>query len=183
VRKRQAEAEAPSAGPRPREGDKNKAEAPRSASPPQTSWNAPDAWQRFVETVRRDRAITAALLEDVRQWEVNEDAVKVFCKKGTFLFDQLDSREIETLLSKSARDCFGEAVRFELCVAKGLNDSKAKPSGKPEEGGAKAQPSPSAVDEAQNDQTVKTALEVFHGTIKDVKLFGSENSEDGESDL
>ena len=122
--------------------------------------------------------MTAALLEDVGQWEVNEDAVKVFCEKGTFLFDQLDSREIQTLLSKSAGDCFGEAVRFELCVAKGLNDSKAKPSGKPEQGGAKARPSPSAVDEARNDQTVKTALEVFHGTIKDVKLFGSDTGEE-----
>ena len=115
--------------------------------------------------------MTAALLEDVGQWEVNEDAVKVFCEKGTFLFNQLDSQEIETLLSQSARDCFGEAVRFELCVAKGLNDS-------PEERGAKAQPSPSAVDEARNDQTVKTALEVFHGTIKDVKLFGSDTGEE-----
>ena len=122
--------------------------------------------------------MTAALLEDVGQWEVNEDAVKVFCEKGTFLFDQLGSREIGTLLSKSAGDCFGEAVRFELCEAKGLSDSKAKPSGKQEEGGAKAQPSPSAVDEARNDQTVKTALEVFHGTIKDVKLFGSDTGEE-----
>jgi DNA polymerase-3 subunit gamma/tau len=179
VRTRPAEAPAPSTGPRPREGDKNKTEAPRSAaSPPQISWNAPDAWQRFVDTVRRDRAMTAALLEDVGQWEVNEDAVKVFCEKGTFLFDQLGSQEIETLLSKSARDCFGEAVRFELCVAKGLNDSKAKPSGEKEAGGAKTQPSPSAVDEARNDQTVKTALEVFHGTIKDVKLFSSDTGEE-----
>ena len=178
VQTRPAEAPAPSTGPRTREGGKNKAEPPRATSTPQIPWNAPDAWQRFVDTVRRDRAMTAALLEDVGQWEVNEDAVKVFCEKGTFLFDQLGSQEIETLLSKSARDCFGEAVRFELCVAKGLNDSKAKPSREPEEGGAKAQPSPSAVDEARNDQTVKTALEVFHGTIKDVKLFGSDTGEE-----
>jgi hypothetical protein len=126
--------------------------------------------------------VTAALLEDVGQWEVNEDAVKVFCEKGTFLFDQLNSQEMETLLSKSARDCFGEAVRFELCVAKGLNDSNAKPSGIPEEGGAKAQASPSAVDEARRDQTVRTALEVFHGTIKDVKLFGSDTGDNEETD-
>ncbi len=109
--------------------------------------------------------MTAALLEDVGQWEVNEDAVKVFCEKGTFLFDQLGSQEMETLLSKSARDCFGEAVRFELCVAKGLNVSKATPS-------------PSDFDEARNDQTVKTALEVFHGTSKDAKPFGSDTGEE-----
>jgi DNA polymerase-3 subunit gamma/tau len=165
ARTRSAEAPAPSTGPRPR-----------------LPWNAPDAWQRFVDTVRRDRAMTAALLDDVGHWEVKEDAVKVFCEKGTFLFDQFDSQETKTLLSKSARECFGEAVRFEVCVAKGLKDSKATPSGEQEAGGAKARPSPSEVDEARNDQTVKTALEVFHGTIKDVKLFGSENSEDGESE-
>jgi DNA polymerase-3 subunit gamma/tau len=161
VRTRPAEAPAPSAGPRPR-----------------IPWNAPDAWKHFVDTVRRDRAMTAALLEDVGQWEVNEDAVKVFCEKGTFLFDQLGSQETKTLLSKSVRDCFGEAVRFELCPAKPLNDSKARPSGAPEEGEAKARPSRTAVDEARNDQTVKTALEVFHAKIKDVKLFGSDTGEE-----
>ena len=180
ARTRPAEARASSTGPRPREGDKNKPEAPRPASPSRVPWNAPHAWQSFVDTVRRDRAMTAALLEDVGQWEVNEDAVKVFCEKGTFLFDQLGTQETRTLLSKSARDCFGEAVRFEVCVAKGLNDSKAKPSGNPEQGEAKALSSPSAVDEARNDQTVKTALEVFHGTIKDVKLFGSDTGEEEE---
>jgi DNA polymerase-3 subunit gamma/tau len=171
-----AETPAPSAAPQG-----NKAKAPRSASPPQIPWNAPEAWQCFVDTVRKDRAMTAALLEDVGQWEVNEDADKVFSEKGTFLFDQLGSQEVRTLLSKSASDCFGDAVRFEVCVAKGLNASEAKPSGEKEAGGAKTQPSPSAVDEAQNDQTVKTALEVFHGTIKDVKLFGSEKGESEET--
>ncbi len=156
---RPAAAPAPSTGPRTLEGDKKKTGGPRPASPPRASWNAPDAWQCFVDTVRKDRAMTAALLEDVARWEVNEDTVKVFCEEGTFLFDQLGNKETRTRLSRSAGDCFGEAVRFELCSAKGLNDSKATPS-------------PSALDEAQNDQTVKTALEVFHGTIKDVKLFG-----------
>ncbi len=156
---RPAAAPAPSTGPRTLEGDKKKTGGPRPASPPRASWNAPDAWQCFVDTVRKDRAMTAALLEDVARWEVNEDTVKVFCEEGTFLFDQLGNKETRTRLSRSAGDCFGEAVRFELCSAKGLNDSKATPS-------------PSALDEAQNDQTVKTALEVFHGPIKDVKLFG-----------
>ncbi len=164
---RPAAAPAPSTGPRTLEGDKKKTGAPRPASPPRASWNAPDAWQCFVDTVRKDRAMTAALLEDVARWEVNEDTVKVFCEEGTFLFDQLGNKETRTRLSRSAGDCFGEAVRFELCSAKGLNDSKATPS-------------PSALDEAQNDQTVKTALEVFHGTIKDVKLFGSDKGEGDE---
>ena len=122
--------------------------------------------------------MTAALLEDVGQWEVKEDAVKVFCEKGTFLYDQLGSREVTDLLSQSAKDCFGESVRFELCVAKGLNDKKAKPSGGTKERRAKAGHSSSAVEEARQDQTVKTALEVFHGTIKDVKLFGSDTGEE-----
>jgi DNA polymerase-3 subunit gamma/tau len=177
---------APAPNPAAKKARTRPAEAPRSAPkstpPPRIPWNAPDAWQRFVDAVRRDRAMTAALLEDVGRWEVNEDAVKVFCDKGTFLFDQLGSQETKALLSKSARDCFGEAVQFEICTAKGLNDSKAKPPGKPEEGGAKAQPSPPAVDEARNDQTVKTALEVFHGTIKDVKLFSSDTGDSEETD-
>jgi len=177
---------APAPSPAAKKARTRPAEAPRSAPkstpPPRIPWNAPDSWQRFVDVVRRDRAMTAALLEDVGQWEVNEDAVKVFCEKGTFLFDQLGSQETRTLLSKSARDCFGEAVQFEICTAKGLNDSKAKPPGKPEEGGAKAQPSTPAVDEARTDQTVKTALEVFHGTIKDVKLFSSDKDESEETD-
>ncbi len=175
---------APAPIPEPKKARTRPAEAPRSAPkstpPPRIPWNAPDAWQRFVDAVRRDRAMTAALLEDVGRWEVNEDAVKVFCDKGTFLFDQLGSQETKTLLSKSARDCFGEAVQFEICTAKGLNASKAKPPGKPQEGGAKAQPSPPAVDEARNDETVKTALEVFHGTIKDVKLFSSDTGDKEE---
>jgi hypothetical protein len=125
--------------------------------------------------------MTAALLEDAGQWEVDEGTVKVFCEKGTFLFDQLDSQETRTILSRSARACFGEAVRFELCAAEGLNDSKAKPSGSKDARGAKAQPSPSAVDEAKNDQTVKTALEVFHGTIKDVRLFDSDTGDKEET--
>jgi DNA polymerase-3 subunit gamma/tau len=145
-------------------------------------WNAPDAWQSFVEKVRQDRAMTAALLEDLDQWEVNESAIKVFCEKGSFLYDQLGTPEMRSQLSRSASDCFGGAVRFELCPKEKLNDSKAQPSSIQGEEGTKTRQSPPAVEEAQNDQAVKTALEVFHGTIKDVKLFGSDKGEKEETD-
>jgi hypothetical protein len=144
---------------------------------PKTPWNAPDAWKSFVETVRHDRAMTAALLEDADQWEVSANAVKVFCEKGSFLYDQLGHPETRTRLSRSARECFGDLVGFELWPAERLNDKQTAPLGEPEE--KETQPTPSPVEEAQNDQVVKTALEVFHGTIKDVKMFGPEKA-DGE---
>jgi DNA polymerase-3 subunit gamma/tau len=155
--------------------------ATREPSPaPRIPWNAPDAWQFFVETVRRERAMTAALLQDVGKWDLSEDSLKVFCEEGSFLHDQLGNREMKALLAKSARECFGEKVRFQLCAAKGLNDVKAKP---PEHGGAQAGPSRRhPIEEAQEDETVRAALEVFHGTIKDVKLFGSEKDEKEETD-
>jgi DNA polymerase-3 subunit gamma/tau len=152
------------------------------APSPVIPWNAPDAWQSFVETVRQDRAMTAALLEDVDQWEVNEDAVKVFCEKGSFLYDQLGTPAMRTQLSRSASDCFGGAVRFELCPKEKLNDSKAQPSSKKEKDETKARQSPPAIEEAQDSRAVKTALEVFHGTIKDVKLFGSDKREEEHED-
>jgi hypothetical protein len=126
--------------------------------------------------------MTAALLEDLDQWEVNESAIKVFCEKGSFLYDQLGTPEMRSQLSRSASDCFGGAVRFELCPKEKLNDSKAQPSSIQGEEGTKTRQSPPAVEEAQNDQAVKTALEVFHGTIKDVKLFGSDKGEKEETD-
>jgi hypothetical protein len=126
--------------------------------------------------------MTAALLEDVEQWEVTDKAVKVFCQEGTFLFDQLKNRDMRTLLTKSAKDCFGDALQFEVHKAKALNDAKAKPPAAEEQESKAAQPPPSAVEEAQNDPAVKTALEVFHGTIKDVKLFGSDKGETEETD-
>jgi hypothetical protein len=126
--------------------------------------------------------MTAALLEDVGQFEVNEKAVKVFCEKGSFLYDQLGSQEMRTQLARSVRDCFGDSMRFELHPSEGLNDSKAQAPGKREAGPPEAQPTPSAIQEAQNDQAVKTALEVFHGTIKDVKLFGSDKAEKEETE-
>ncbi len=174
----------PEAAPAPRTGVGSREEREKKAqttpSPPRTrvSWNAPDAWQCFVDRVRTDRAMTAALLEDIKQWEVNENAVRVFCEEGTFLSDQLGTKEMQTLLSNSARECFGEAVRFELCSVKKHNDSRAKRPGKLDREGGKAPPSPSVIEEMQSDRTVKAALEVFHGTIKDVKLFGSERGEE-----
>jgi DNA polymerase-3 subunit gamma/tau len=151
-------------------------------SSPAIPWNAPDAWQSFVETVRQDRAMTAALLEDVDQWEVNESAVKVFCEKGSFLYNQLGTQEMRTQLSRSASDCFGGAVRFELCPKEKLNDSKAVPSSAQEKEANRPRPSPPAIEEAQDNQAVKTALEVFHGTIKDVKLFGTDRVEEEETE-
>ena len=118
------------------------------------------------------------MLEDVGQWEVKQDAVRVFCEEGTFLFGQLGKGEMRSLLSRSAKECFGEAVGFELCTAKRLNDSRTKDPGGREREGGKARPSPSLVEEAENDQTVKAALEVFHGTIRDVKLFGPDGGEE-----
>jgi DNA polymerase-3 subunit gamma/tau len=164
----------------PKENNK-RTEKTKQASPPRTPWNAPDAWQSFVEAVRQDKAMTAALLEDVDRFEVNEKAVKVFCEKGSFLYDQLGNAEMRTQLSRSARDCFGGSMRFELYPAEGLNDSKAQPSGKQGSGDQEARPTPSAVEEAQKDLAVKTAIEVFHGTIKDVKLFGSDTAEEEDS--
>jgi DNA polymerase-3 subunit gamma/tau len=150
----------------------------KPAPSPVIPWNAPDAWQSFVETVRQDRAVTAALLDDVDQWEVNESAVKVFCEKGSFLYDQLGTTEMGRQLSRSASDCFGGTVRFELCPKEKLNDSKAQPMRVEEEEETQAPQSPPAVEEAQNNLAVKTALEVFHGTIKDVKLFGPDKGEE-----
>ena len=122
--------------------------------------------------------MTGALLEDVAKWEVNQDAVRIFCEEGTFLFDQLGKREMRTLLSRRARECFGEAIRFEVCTAKRVNDSQARSPGASDKEEGKARPSLSAVQEAQKDRTVKAALEVFHGTIKDVKLFGPDGGEE-----
>jgi DNA polymerase-3 subunit gamma/tau len=172
----------------PRDGteEDTRDEVPEERTAPAPSpvipWNAPDAWQNFVETVRQDKAMTAALLEDVDQWEVNESAVKVFCEKGSFLYDQLGTPEMRTQLSRSASDCFGGTVRFELCAKEKLNDSKARPSHLQEEEATQAWQSPSAVEEAENNLAVKTALEVFHGTIKDVKLFGSDKVEEDHED-
>ncbi len=181
-RPRQTAAPSRSSDPRPPQEEDRRADAPEQTSPRRIPWNAPDAWQVFVDTVRSERAMTAALLEDVEQWEVTEKAVKVFCEDGTFLFDQFRSKETKALLSKSARDCFGEAQRFEVCKTKGLNDSKAKPQAKKEQVETAPPSAPSAVAEAEEDQAVKTALEVFHGTIKDVKLFGSESGENEETE-
>ena len=168
--------------PAKKERPRRAAAAASSAAPSRVPWNAPDAWQRFVQAVRQDRAMTAALLEDVERWEVTADAVKVFCEEGTFLSDQLGSREVKEALSGCARDCFGGPVRFEVCAAKGLNDSRTKPSGqrKKEEKGGK--PLHAVVGEAENDQAVQRAIEIFHGTIKDVKLFGSDRGDKKKTD-
>jgi DNA polymerase-3 subunit gamma/tau len=147
---------------------------------PRIPWNAPEAWQFFVETVRKERAMTAALLQGVAKWEVSQDSLKVFCEDGSFLHDRLGDRDTQAVFEKSARECFGEKMRFRLCAAKGLNDEKAKP---PEPEGTQAGPSRQlAIEEAREDQTVRAALEVFHGTILDVKLFGSEKDEKEETD-
>jgi DNA polymerase-3 subunit gamma/tau len=179
--KRTAAAPADGNEPQARAGEADKTEASGQAPPHRIPWNAPDAWQRFVETVRKERAMTGALLEDVGQWEVNEKAVKVFCDEGSFLFDQLGSRDTRALLTRSARSCFGDGARFELCKGKGLNDAKAKPSAHKSRKGTVAGSSPIAVEGVQDSQAVKTALEVFHGTIKDVKRFGSEKDEEEET--
>ena len=160
--------------------DEGREEAHDPARARVVPWNAPDAWQSFVETVRQERVMTAALLEDVAGWRVDETAVKVFCKKGSFLYDQLESPEMRTQLSRSARDCFGASVGFELCPAEGLNDSKEQPPGKEEDEAPRVRPSPAVLEEAHSSTAVKTALEVFHGTIKDVKLFDSEEEQEEE---
>jgi hypothetical protein len=121
--------------------------------------------------------MTAAMLEDVTKWEVNEEAVKVFCEKNSFLFQQLGSPETKTLLSRSARDCFGDSVIFELWPAEGLNNTSTEPPNREESDAADASPTSSAIEEARDSKAVKTALDVFHGTIKEVKLFGSDTGD------
>ncbi len=168
----------PRSTPGPKGEKERRAEAPEPAAAPHIPWNAPDAWTCFVDTVRRERAMTAALLEDLEQWEVTEKAVKVFCEEGTFVFDKLKNRETRALLSKSVRDCFGEGLQFEVCKAKGLNNEKAKAPGRENRREAAARTAPSAIAEAEEAPAVKDALEVFHGTIKDVKLFGPDTDEE-----
>jgi DNA polymerase-3 subunit gamma/tau len=184
--KRPSKPQEPSLATRAGTEEEIKDDVPKPEGTPSPSpvipWNAPDAWQSFVETVRQDRAMTAALLEDVDQWELNEDAVKVFCEKGSFLYEQLGTPAMRTQLSRSAIDCFGGTIRFELCTKERLNDSKAQTSGRKKEEETRARQSPPAVEEAQDDRAVKTALEVFHGTIKDVKLFGADQGEEEETE-
>jgi DNA polymerase-3 subunit gamma/tau len=156
--------------------------APGAESAPaastRTPWNAPDAWRSYVETVRQDRAMTAALLEEVDRWEVDSDAVKVFCEEGSFLYDQLRQPEMRMQLLQSARDCFGPSVGFDLLPTERPDDSNEQPSIKQGTRETTAVPSPSAFEEVRNEQAVKTALELFHGTIKEVKVFGDVGGEE-----
>lgn len=169
------------AGPRPsstgppvkKERPRRVGTAPAGAPSSRIPWHAPDAWQRFVQAVRKDRAMVAAMLEDVQRWEVTEEAVKVFCEEDSFLCSQLGSRETRETLSGHARECFGGQVRFEICAVKGPKDSRAKNP---------LHAVPSAAAEEEADPAVKTAMEIFHGTIKDVRLFESDKGNEKETD-
>ena len=153
------------------------------SSPGPVPGNAPsDHWGQFLEAVTREREPLGLMLENVISWELGQDTLKVFCPEGSFLYEKLKQREVTDFLSRIVKDYFGNEREFLPCPVK----ANEKPATSPDP--LRAVPDNNQSDSEDTDQAadpvreetmipaVSEALEVFGGTITEVKRVEREGS-------
>ncbi|MEW6439971.1 MAG: hypothetical protein AB1640_03470, partial [bacterium] len=187
-----ARSSAPAARPGPQGADEAKTPSrapdrpdPPAREPPRAL--APEGVRDLIEGVGKERPGLAALIELVERWELSSSAITARCAAGSFVFDQLRQPDVQALLTRTARERFGPCVAFEIrpsAQEQGpASHSPATPS-KEEAPGARGQ-EPTACaktlppeEEVRNNPRLQTALELFRGTITELKVLGP--SKDGQ---
>jgi len=152
---------------------------PAAPPAPAAAWENKDRVGAFLEAVRRERSGLASLLEDVQGWEVTRDSITAHCEEGSFLYEKLRQQDVRELLTRIGRECFSPTSMFRVRPL----EEQAAPSGE----GAAADPEQAVtprpgdapdLDRVRGNPAVKDALDLFHGTITEVKLFDEKKEGD-----
>jgi DNA polymerase III gamma/tau subunit len=148
----------------------------RPATPGPPPGNPPLArWEQFLEAARSEREPLGGSLESVLSWEVAPDAVKVYCPEGSFHYHRLRQPDVTEFLTKIAKRCFGDEKVFLACPVpqEGRHPTVSTPEGETPHSSTvideSAKQTSSTEEEGTMSPAVKAALEVFGGTITEVK--------------
>ena len=172
----------PAPSPSPPRGEKAgrdaKGTAPskQPAAQPAPVTDPSDKWEQFVQAVAQQRAVLGAQLENVISWELSPHALKVFCAEGSFMYEKLRQPDVKELLTRYVKEYFGDDRVFLACPAAATDPMQSTSSadkvaipGNESSAQTSEQALPSDEEEAKMIPAVKAAIEVFGGTITEVK--------------
>jgi len=158
----------PRGAPQPREAPT----PPRNPTAAGVVWEGTaQAGSAFLDAVRKERGGLATLLEDVSVWDFSREFITAYCEQGCFLYEKLRQPEAMELLTRIGRECFSSTARFRV---RPLGERPGSPPGDaaPDQPPGKQTPGTgksAAMDEMRGNPAVQDALDLFHGTITEVK--------------
>ena len=153
----------------------------KTPTKPRVRWDTSDASSGFIEAVRQERDGLAALLEDVSRWEIDQKFVKAFCEEGSFLYEKLRQPDVKNLLTRIAQEVLSPSIVFKVCSQDEPESVPAPPDteGRIQEDTSAAK-APPKTEQVRSDPVVKEAMDLFHGTITEVKHLKDEENEEIE---
>ena len=159
-----AQPEEPPLPPEPQEPSAKKPDAPAAEIPQNKSWSG---LVEYVRAKRRPRI--ASILEQARLLEMQLPQLRIGLPKGSFAFGQLEDPETLEALTHLAEKYFEQPVRVTVV---GLNptDTLDAPKSLADERKAEQSDRQNRLrDDALEHPAVKSALDVFEGTVEEVR--------------
>jgi DNA polymerase-3 subunit gamma/tau len=156
--------EAPPIPPEPPEPPGKKPEAPVAGIGQDRDWPG------LVEHVRaKRRPRIASILEQARLLSIELPQLRFGLPKGSFAFGQLEDQETIDKLTEMAESYFGQPVQVRV-VGLDAADSQDAPQTLAEERQSKQSDRQNRLrDDALEHPVIKSALEVFEGTVEEVR--------------
>jgi DNA polymerase-3 subunit gamma/tau len=127
-------------------------------------------WPGLVEHVRaKRRPRIASILEQARLLSIELPQLRFGLPKGSFAFGQLEDQETIDKLTEMAESYFGQPVQVRV-VGLDAADSQDAPQTLAEERQSKQSDRQNRLrDDALEHPVIKSALEVFEGTVEEVR--------------
>ncbi|HEY5973833.1 MAG TPA: hypothetical protein VIU41_03750 [Geobacteraceae bacterium] len=125
-------------------------------------------WPAFVTLVRERKPMFAQLLEKGRPLVIDRDTLQLGYSRGSFELSRLQDKESLAILQELAHGYFGPAVQVKLVpLSDSQQDGPLSLAEKKSLDAAKRRQELKEV--AENHPLVKATLELFGGTIADLK--------------